>query len=75
MTRTDSIALLEGLGVTLAWANEMEYAALWLPDYCVMVLDASRGGQELSDAVDDLMPSVRRRALPSRLPRSWSVAG
>lgn len=71
MTRTDSIALLEGLGVTLAWAKNMEYAALWLPDYCVMVLDEGRDRRRLDEAIEDLMPSVRRTALPSHLPRSW----
>lgn len=69
-----NIDLLEGLGVTLAWAWTMRYAAIWLPEDCIMVLDASLDRRDLDDAIDELLPDVRRHALPSRVPRSWSAA-
>jgi hypothetical protein len=65
------VELLEGFGVTVAWAPSMTYAALWVPDYCVMVVDASRDRFGLNEAIEGLMPSVRRRMLPEAVPADW----
>jgi hypothetical protein len=67
--------LLTWLNVTIAWAaSEMRYAAIWFPDDCLMVLDATRSHCDLRCAIDELMPDVRLRALPSHPPPSWRRA-
>lgn len=55
---TDPIEILLDLGITVAWAREMRWRALWLPDEKVVVLNASIPRQELAAEVRRLLPSL-----------------
>ena len=65
------VRLLGGLGVTVARARGMSYAAIWLPDDCIMILDADRDDDELDDG-DRLPDAVRPGAtVPEAVPADW----
>jgi hypothetical protein len=49
---------LEALDVPIAYVNRMPRAALWLPDDCVVVLNAQETRDQLAQALRKLMPLI-----------------
>jgi hypothetical protein len=51
----DPLILLSELGITVAWARDMGWCALWLPDERVLVLNASVSRDVLAAEISDLV--------------------
>jgi hypothetical protein len=49
------VSQLESLGITVAWAREMPWPVLWLPDEGVAVLNASTPRQHMAEALTRLL--------------------
>lgn len=57
-----AIATLRELGVQIAWIPRMEHTALYLPQDCILILNASHTRDEINAAVEEILPEARQLA-------------
>lgn len=55
----DPLRALENLGVVLGWARTMPDAAVWFPEDCILLLNASEPREALMTAVRRMLPTIR----------------
>lgn len=59
MDPLDLLDTLTELEITVAWVQTMAYAALYMPRYRIVVLNAECCHRELSEALCDVLPELR----------------
>jgi hypothetical protein len=64
---SDPLRQLSDLGITVAWARDMVYGAVFVPHQRIMVLNAQCPRMELAQAVDEALTSPRQTQHPDRV--------